>query len=93
MGDVSILFRNSKTKFNHEQLNENKILYKKEINKPFVNYTFKMANNNKIMYYILYNNFIIGNEEFYMKWYSKNNTLTQNQKDDYMQLQFNRFGK
>ena len=43
-----------------------------------------MANNNKIMYYILYDNLIIGNEEFYMKWYSKNNTLTQNQKDDYM---------
>ena len=40
-------------KFNYEQLNKNKISYKKEINKPFVNYTFKMANINKIMYYIL----------------------------------------
>ena len=77
----------------NEQLNENKILYKTEINKPFVNYTFKMANINKIMYYILYNNLIIANEEFYIKWYFKKKTLTQNQKDDYMQLQFNRFGK
>ena len=50
-----------------------------------------MANNNKIMNHIVYNNLIIGNEEFYMKWYFKNNKLTQNQKDDYMQLQFNRF--
>ena len=51
-----------------------------------------MANINKIMYYILYNNLIIANEKFYIKWYFKKKTLTQNQKDDYMQLQFNRFG-
>ena len=73
MGDVSILFRDSKKKFNYE-------LYKKEINTPFVNYTFKMANNNKIMNHIVYNNLIIGNEEFYMKWNFKNNTLTKSKR-------------
>ena len=83
MGDVLILFRNSK-KINYEQFNENKISYKKEINKPFVNYTFKMANNNKITYYILYNNSIIENEKFYMKWYFENNTLTKSIAIQYM---------
>ena len=64
----------------NEQLNENEILYKTEINKPLVNYTFKMANINKITYYILYNNSFIDNEEFYMIWYFKNNTLAKSKR-------------
>ena len=39
-----------------------------------------MANINKVMYYILYNNSIIENEEFYMKWNFKNNTLTKSKR-------------
>ena len=45
------------------------------------------------MYYILYNSLIIENEEFYIKWYFKNNKLTENEKSEYMQMQFKRFGK
>ena len=94
MGDVLILFRNNKKlKLFDKQLLENKIIFKKENNTPFVNYNFKMVQINKIMYYILYNNLIIENEEFYIKWYFKNNKLTQSEKDNYMQLQFQRFGK
>ena len=94
MGDVLILFRNSKKlKLFDKQLLENKIIFKKENNTPFFNYQFKMVQINKIMYYILYNNLIIENEEFYIKWYFKNNKLTQSEKDNYMQLQFERFGK
>ena len=53
MGDVLILFRNSKKlKLFDKLLNENKLPYKKESNKPFYNYIFKMININKIMYYI-----------------------------------------
>ena len=44
-----------------------------------------MININKIMFYILHNNFCIENEEFYIKWYFKNNKLTQEQKDEFMQ--------
>ena len=83
MRDVLILFSNSKENWNYLNIKK----------KTFVNYTFKMANINKITYYILYNNFIIVNEEFYIKWYFKKKTLNQNQKDDYMQLHFDRFGK
>ena len=94
MGDVLILFRNSKKlKAFDKHLIENKIIFKKENNSPFVNYHFKMVQINRIMYYILYNNLIIENEEFYIKWYLKNNKLTQSEKDNYMQLQFERFGK
>ena len=94
MGDVLILFRNNKKlKLFNNQLVENKIIYKTENNSPFVNYHFKMMQINKIMYYILYNNLIIENEEFFIKWYLKNNKLTQEQKNDYMQLEFKRFGK
>ena len=94
MGDVLILFRNSKKlKSFDKQLVENKLIFKKENNKPFVNYQFKMVHINKIMYYILYNNLIIENEEFFIKWYLKNNKLTQSEKNDYMQMQFDRFGK
>ena len=94
MGDVLILFRNSKKlKLFDKQLLENKIIFKKAKNSPFVNYNFKMVQINKIMHYILYNNLIIENEEFYIKWYFKNNKLTQSEKDNYMQLQFERFGK
>ena len=94
MGDVLILFRNSKKlKIFDKQLLENKIIFKKENNTPFFNYQFKMVQINKIMYYILYNNLIIENEEFFIKWYFKNNKLTQSEKDNYMQLQFERFGK
>ena len=94
MGDVLILFKNSKKlKLFDKQLNDNNIIYKKESNLPFYNYTFKMQNINKIMYYILYNNLIIENEEFYIKWYFKNNKLSENEKNEYMQLQFKRFGK
>ena len=93
MGDVLILFRNKKLKLFDKQLLENKIIFKKEVNTPFVNYHFKMVQINKIMYYILYNNLIIENEEFFIKYYFKNNKLTQSEKNDYMQLQFERFGK
>ena len=63
MGDnVLILFKKSKKlKLFNNQLDDNNIIYKKESNLP---YTFKMQNINKIMYYILYNNLIIENEEF-----------------------------
>lgn len=89
MGDVLILFRNSKKlKLFDKLLNENNVIYKKESYKPFYNYTFIMVNINKIMYYILFNNLIIENEEFYIKWYFKNKKLTQSRKDEYMQLQF-----
>ena len=66
MGDnVLILFKKSKKlKLFNNQLDDNNIIYKKESNLPFYNYTFKMQNINKIMYYILYNNLIIENEEF-----------------------------
>ena len=47
-----------------------------------------MININKIIFYILYNNF-----EFYIKWYFKNNKLIQEQKDEFMQIQFRRFEK
>ena len=77
----------------NKQLEENNIIYKKESNTPFYNYNFKMQNINKILYYILYNNLIIENEEFYIKWYFKNNKLSENEKSEYMQLQFKRFGK
>ena len=91
MGDV---FRNSKKlKIFDKQLTDNNIVYKKEKNLPFFNYVFKMVNINKIMYYMLYNNLIIENEEFYIKWYFKNNKLSENQKTEYMQTQFKRFGK
>lgn len=89
MGDVLILFRNSKKlKLFDKLLNENNVIYKKESYKPFYNYIFIMVNINKIMYYILFNNLIIENEEFYIKWYFKNKKLTQSRKDEYMQLQF-----
>ena len=89
MGDVLILFRNSKKlKLFDKLLNENNVIYKKESYKPFYNYTFIMFNINKKMYYILFNNLIIENEEFYIKWYFKNKKLTQSRKDEYMQLQF-----
>ena len=61
--------------------------------KVIYNYTLKMQNINKIMYYILYNNLIIENEEFYIKWYFKNNKLSETEKNEYMQMQFKRFGK
>ena len=94
MGDVLILFKNSKKlKSFEKQLNDNDIIYKKESNLPFYNYNFKMKNINKIMYYILYNNLVIENEEFFIKWYFKNNKLSENEKNEYMQMQFKRFGK
>ena len=94
MGDVLILFKNSKKlKLFDKQLNDNNIIFKKESNLPFYNYQFKMVQINKIMYYIFYNNLIIENEEFYIKWYFKNNKLSENEKNEYMQLQFKRFGK
>ena len=94
MGDLLILFRNSrKLKIFNKQLNDNYIICKKDSNLPFYNYTFKMQNINKIMYYILYNNLIIENEEFYIKWYFKNNKLSETEKNEYMQMQFKRFGK
>ena len=94
MGDVLILFKNSKKlKSFDKQLNDNDIIYKKESNLPFYNYTSKMQNINKIMYYILYNNLIIEKEEFFIKWYFKNNKLSENEKSEYMQIQFRRFGK
>ena len=44
MGDVLILFRNNKKlKLFDKQLLENKIIFKKENNTPFVNYNFKMV--------------------------------------------------
>ena len=52
-----------------------------------------MQNINKIMYYILYNNLIIENEEFFIKLYFKHNKLSDNEKDEYMRMQFKRFGK
>ena len=94
MGDVLILFKNSKKlKLFDKQLNDNNIIYKKVNNLPFYNYTFKMQNINKIMFYILYNNLIIENEEFYIKYHFKHNTLSETQKSEYIQLQFKRFGK
>ena len=91
---VLILFKNSKKlKLFDKQLKDNNIIFKKESNLPFYNYTFKMQNIHKIMYYILYNSLIIENEEFYIKWYFKNNKLTENEKSEYMQMQFKRFGK
>ena len=94
MGDVLILFKNSKKlKSFEKQLNDNDIIYKKESNLPFYNYNFKMKNINKIMYYILYNNLVIENEEFFIKWYFKNNKLSENEKNEYMQMQFKKFGK
>ena len=94
MGDVLILFKNSKKlKSFEKQLNDNDIIYKKESNLPFYNYNFKMKNINKLMYYILYNNLVIENEEFFIKWYFKNNKLSENEKNEYMQMQFKKFGK
>ena len=94
MGDVLILFRHSiKLKLFDKQLNDNNIRYDKVNNLPFYNYTFKMIQINKIMYYILYNNLIIENEEFFIKWYFKNNKLSENEKNNYMQTEFKRFGK
>ena len=95
MGDnVLILFKKSKKlKLFNNQLDDNNIIYKKESNLPFYNYTFKMQNINKIMYYILYNNLIIENEEFFIKLYFKHNKLSDNEKDEYMRMQFKRFGK
>ena len=94
MGDVLILFKNSKKlKSFEKQLNDNDIIYKKESNLPFYNYYFKMKNINKLMYYILYNNLVIENEEFFIKWYFKNNKLSENEKNEYMQMQFKKFGK
>ena len=94
MGDVLILFKNSKKlKLFDKQLNDNNIIFKKESNLPFYNYQFKMVQINKIMYYILYNNLIIENEEYFIKYHFKNNKLSENEKNEYMQLQFKRFGK
>ena len=59
MGDVLILFRNSKKlKLFDSQLNKNKILHEKESYKPFYNYTLKMVNINKIMFFILVYSFL-----------------------------------
>ena len=94
MGDVLILFKKSKKlKLFDKQLNDNNIRYDKVNNLPFYNYMFKMQNINKIMFYILYNNLIIENEEFFIKWYIKNNKLNEDEKNDYIKLQFKRFGK
>ena len=93
MGDnVLILFKKSKKlKLFNNQLDDNNIIYKKESNLPFYDYTFKMQNINKIMYYILYNNLITENEEFFIKLYFKHNKLSDNEKDEYMRMQFKRF--
>ena len=71
MGDVLIFFKNSeKLKLFDSQLNENKIVFTKENNAPVIIYGFKMINK---IYYILYNNLCIENEEFFIKWYFKYN--------------------
>ena len=94
MVNVLILFKKSKKlKLFDKQLNDNNIRYDKVNNLPFYNYTFKMIQINKIMFFILYNNLIIHNEEFYIKWYLKNNKLNEDEKNDYIKLQFKRFGK
>ena len=78
MGDVLMLFRNSKRlKSFDKQLNDNDIIYKKVSNIPFYNYNFKMKNINKIMYYILYNNLTIENEEYFIKSMHKT-TISRN---------------
>ena len=52
-----------------------------------------MVNFNRIMFNTQHNNFCIEKKEFFIKRYFKNNKLTQEQKDEFMQIQFKRFGK
>ena len=32
-------------------------------------------------------------KNFFIKWYFKNNKLSENEKNEYMQMQFKKFGK
>lgn len=74
--------------------NEIGIKYKKENNFPSINYRSKISDINKIMYYILYYKLEIENEEFFIKWYFKNNNkLSEKEKQDYKIQEFKRFGK
>ena len=73
---------------------ENNIEFDKESNGNWYNYRFNDKNINMISYYIIYFNLKIQNEEFFIKQYFKlNKSLTENEKSEYMQMQFKRFGK
>ena len=73
---------------------ENNIEFDKESNGNWYNYRFNDKNINMISFYIIYFNLKIQNEEYFIKQYIKlNKNLTQQHKDEYMKMEFKRFGK
>ena len=77
-----------------KKLQEEDIEFNKEINDDWYNYRFKDININMISYYIIYFNLKIQNEEYFIKQYFKlNKNLTENEKSEYMKMEFKRFGK
>ena len=85
---------NSTLKKFDKKLKEHNMEFDKENNDDWYNYHFKDININMISYYIIYFNLKIQNEEYFIKQYIKlNKNLTQQHKDEYMKMEFKRFGK
>ena len=92
---ILILFKKSKklNELNKKLLKMN-IFFEKEYNDRFINYRFIEKDIYKIMYYMLYYQLKIENEEFLIKIYFKQNKLlTEKEKIDWRIQQFTRFGK
>ena len=92
---ILILFKKSKklNELNKKLLKMN-IFFEKEYNDRFINYRFNDKDIYKIMYYILYYQLKIENEEFFIKvYYKQNKLLTEKEKIDWRIQEFTRFGK
>ena len=92
---ILILFKKSKklNELNKKLLKMN-IFFEKEYNDRFINYRFIEKDIYKIMYYMLYYQLKIENEEFFIKIYFKQNKLlTEKEKIDWRIQEFTRFGK
>ena len=92
---ILILFKKSKklNELNKKLLKMN-IFFEKENNDRFINYRFIEKDIYKIMYYILYYQLKIENEEFFIKvYYKQNKLLTEKEKIDWRIQEFTRFGK
>ena len=92
---ILILFKKSKklNELNKKLLKMN-IFFEKEYNDKFINYRFNDKDIYKIMYYILYYQLKIENEEFFIKvYYKQNKLLTEKEKIDWRIQEFTRFGK
>ena len=92
---ILILFKKSK-KLNelNKKLFKMNIFFEKEYNDRFINYRFIEKDIYKIMYYMLYYQLKIENEEFFIKvYYKQNKLLTEKEKIDWRIQEFTRFGK